>query len=79
MFVLQGPILSANKKLVAEKLAEEEAERKVKGEAKKEKQLVFPTMFVYGLACFKLADSKCLDIVDGRKRACEACYLLGFS
>ncbi|XP_022928388.1 RRP15-like protein [Cucurbita moschata] len=35
-----GPILSANKKLVAEKLAEEEAERKVKGEAKKEKQLL---------------------------------------
>ncbi|XP_023529755.1 RRP15-like protein [Cucurbita pepo subsp. pepo] len=35
-----GPILSANKKLVAEKLAEEEAERKVKGEAKKEKQLM---------------------------------------
>ena len=42
MFVLQGPILSANKKLAAEKLAEEEAERKVKGEAKKEKQRVFP-------------------------------------
>lgn len=40
--MLQGPILSANKKLVAEKLAEEEAERKVKGEAKKEKRLVFP-------------------------------------
>ncbi|TYK03372.1 RRP15-like protein [Cucumis melo var. makuwa] len=35
-----GPILSANKKLVAEKLAEEEAERKVKGEARKAKQLV---------------------------------------
>ncbi|KAL5743027.1 hypothetical protein ACOSP7_029759 [Xanthoceras sorbifolium] len=32
-----GPVLSANKKLIAEKLAEEEAERKVKGEAKKEK------------------------------------------
>lgn len=40
--MLQGPILSANKKLVAEKLAEEEAEQKVKGEAKKEKRLVFP-------------------------------------
>lgn len=39
---MQGPILSANKKLVAEKLAEEEAERKVKGEARKAKQLVFP-------------------------------------
>ncbi|XP_022989440.1 RRP15-like protein [Cucurbita maxima] len=35
-----GPILSANRKLVAEKLAEEEAERKVTGEAKKEKQLM---------------------------------------
>lgn len=34
-----GPILSAHKKLVAEKLAEEEAEHKVKGEAKKEKHL----------------------------------------
>ncbi|CDP16010.1 unnamed protein product [Coffea canephora] len=35
-----GPVLSAHKKLVAEKLADEEAERKVKGEAKKEKHLV---------------------------------------
>nr|GLL34909.1 RRP15-like protein [Ipomoea trifida] len=35
-----GPVLSAHKKLVAEKLAEEETERKVKGEAKKEKHLV---------------------------------------
>ncbi|PON81540.1 hypothetical protein TorRG33x02_226630 [Trema orientale] len=35
-----SPVLSAHKKLVAEKLAEEEAERKVKGEAKKEKHLV---------------------------------------
>nr|XP_010934050.1 RRP15-like protein [Elaeis guineensis] len=34
-----GPILSAHKKLVAEKLAEEETEHKVKGEAKKEKHL----------------------------------------
>ncbi|KAM0946839.1 putative ribosomal RNA-processing protein [Dioscorea sansibarensis] len=34
-----GPILSANKKLVAEKLAEEVEEQKVKGEAKKEKRL----------------------------------------
>lgn len=34
-----GPVLSAHKKLVGEKLAEEEAERKVKGEAKKEKHL----------------------------------------
>lgn len=38
----QGPVLSAHKKLVAEKLAEEEeAERKVKGDAKKEKHVVF--------------------------------------
>ncbi|KDP23003.1 hypothetical protein JCGZ_01725 [Jatropha curcas] len=35
-----GPVLSGHKKLVAEKLAEEEAERKVKGEARKEKLLV---------------------------------------
>ncbi|EXC15604.1 hypothetical protein L484_006868 [Morus notabilis] len=35
-----GPVLSAHKKLVAEKLAEEEAERKVKGQTKKEKHLV---------------------------------------
>ncbi|XP_068637849.1 uncharacterized protein [Aristolochia californica] len=35
-----GPVLSAHKKLIAEKLAEEESERKVKGEAKKEKLLV---------------------------------------
>ncbi|KAF3445300.1 hypothetical protein FNV43_RR14995 [Rhamnella rubrinervis] len=35
-----GPVLSGHKKLVAEKLAEEEAERKVKSEAKKEKHLV---------------------------------------
>ncbi|XP_043719563.1 RRP15-like protein [Telopea speciosissima] len=35
-----GPVLSAQKKLVVKKLAEEEAEWKAKGEAKKEKQLV---------------------------------------
>lgn len=35
-----GPILSGHKKLVIDKLAEEEAERKVKGEAKKEKQML---------------------------------------
>ncbi|XP_022727570.1 RRP15-like protein [Durio zibethinus] len=35
-----GPVLSGHKQLVAKKLAEEEAERKVKGEAKKEKHLV---------------------------------------
>ncbi|KAG6724768.1 hypothetical protein I3843_03G261700 [Carya illinoinensis] len=38
-FALQGPVLSAHKKLIAEKLAEEEAERKVKVELKKEKHL----------------------------------------
>ena len=48
----QGPVLSGHQKLVAEKLAEEEAERKVKGEAKKEKHLVFIfyltlTLFTY--------------------------------
>ncbi|KAI4308582.1 hypothetical protein L6164_031640 [Bauhinia variegata] len=35
-----GPILSGHKKLVVNKLAEEQAERKVKGEAKKERQLL---------------------------------------
>ena len=38
--LLQGPVLSANKKLVVAKLVEEASERKVKGEAKKEKHLV---------------------------------------
>ncbi|MED6211670.1 hypothetical protein PIB30_075971 [Stylosanthes scabra] len=33
-----GPILSGHKKLIADKLAEEEAEKETKGEAKKEKQ-----------------------------------------
>ncbi|GFZ05381.1 hypothetical protein Acr_17g0009530 [Actinidia rufa] len=37
---LLGPVLSAHKKLWGEKLAQEEAEKKVKGEAKKEKHLV---------------------------------------
>ncbi|XP_004511257.1 uncharacterized protein [Cicer arietinum] len=37
---LLGPVLSAHKNLVIEKLAEEETERKVKGEAKKEKLLL---------------------------------------
>ncbi|GAU20853.1 hypothetical protein TSUD_120450 [Trifolium subterraneum] len=37
---LFGPVLSAHKNLVIEKLAEEDAERKVKGEAKKEKLLI---------------------------------------
>lgn len=44
LLALQGPVLSAHKKLVGEKLAEEEAERKVKGEAKKEKHLVRPKL-----------------------------------
>ncbi|KAF7827224.1 RRP15-like protein [Senna tora] len=35
-----GPVLSGHKKLVVDKLAEEEAERRVKGEAKKEKQMI---------------------------------------
>ncbi|KAK7349481.1 hypothetical protein VNO77_06883 [Canavalia gladiata] len=37
---LMGPVLSGHKKLVVDKLAEEEAERKIKGEAKKEKQML---------------------------------------
>lgn len=36
----QGPVLSAHKKLVAGKLAEEGAEQKAKGEVKKEKHMV---------------------------------------
>lgn len=39
-------MLSGNKKLIAEKLAEEEAERKVKGEAK-DKQLVIHNPYFY--------------------------------
>lgn len=39
-------MLSGHKKLVVEKLAEEEAERRVKGEAKKEKHLVFIFNFI---------------------------------
>ncbi|XP_028764608.1 RRP15-like protein isoform X3 [Neltuma alba] len=35
-----GPVLSGHKKLIADKLAEEEAERHVKGEAKKEKKML---------------------------------------
>ncbi|XP_057792888.1 uncharacterized protein LOC131009516 [Salvia miltiorrhiza] len=35
-----GPVLSANKKLLAEKLAEEDLEKKVKGDAKKEKHMI---------------------------------------
>ncbi|XP_027344567.1 RRP15-like protein [Abrus precatorius] len=37
---LLGPVLSGHKKLVIDKLAEEEAERKIKGEAKKEKHML---------------------------------------
>lgn len=43
-------MLSAHKKLIGEKLAEEEAEKKVKGEAKKEKHLVFD--FSTLISCF---------------------------
>lgn len=44
---MQGPVLSGHKKLVAEKLAEEEADQKVKGDVKKEKHLVFIFLFHY--------------------------------
>lgn len=47
---LQGPVLSAHKKLIAEKLADEEAERKVKGEAKKEKHMVFFSYYPVSLS-----------------------------
>ncbi|KAL0281725.1 UNVERIFIED_CONTAM: hypothetical protein Sradi_7293300 [Sesamum radiatum] len=40
LMCLQGPYCLPTKKLLAEKLAEEEEEKKVKGEAKKEKHLV---------------------------------------
>lgn len=39
-FVEQGPVLSAHKNLIAQKLAEEEAEKKAKGQARKAKHLV---------------------------------------
>lgn len=44
---LQGPVLSVHKKLLAEKLAEEESNRKVKGEVKKEKHLVLDLLPFY--------------------------------
>lgn len=37
----QGPVLSAQKNLIAQKLAEEEAEKKAKGQARKAKYLVW--------------------------------------
>lgn len=40
LLLVQGPVLSAHKKLVVKKLAEDAAEKKVKGDAKKEKTLV---------------------------------------
>lgn len=43
----QGPVLSAHKKLVAEKLAEEDAERKVKRENRKEKHLVSQINYLF--------------------------------
>ena len=51
-FFLQGPIISGNKKLIAEKLAEAEAERKVKGEAK-DKQLVIHTFYSLLMITYK--------------------------
>ncbi|PON52677.1 Rrp15p protein [Parasponia andersonii] len=65
-----GPVLSAHKKLVAEKLAEEEAERKVKGEAKKEKHLVNKAQNAQkGLDPSRSKDAKVL-----RKRRKEAFF-----
>ncbi|KAM7263127.1 hypothetical protein ACFE04_000810 [Oxalis oulophora] len=52
-----GPVLSAHKKLIAEKLAEEESERKVKGDAKKEKQMIKEKGHV-----------KLLDYLDAREK-----------
>jgi hypothetical protein len=71
--------MSAHKKLIGEKLAEEEAERKFKGEAKKEKQLVKSVskpsamtslcVFLMSLVAYELLY---VNIV-GRKGTCETC------
>lgn len=55
-------MLSAQKKLVVEKLAEEEAERKNKGEAKKEKHLVlsnFPFSDIFCFCTFSVGAFQC--------------------
>lgn len=59
---LQGPVLSAHKKLIAEKLADEEEERKVKGEAKKEKHMVFDLFFSYYAVSLSLSlsNTRCI-------------------
>ncbi|GER33564.1 RRP15-like protein [Striga asiatica] len=46
-----GPVLSAHKKLIAEKLAEEEAEKKAKGVVKKEKHLSVSNVHFVPLFC----------------------------
>lgn len=49
-FVEQGPVLSAHKNLIAQKLADEEAEKKAKGQARKAKHLV--CALLHSLAVF---------------------------
>ncbi|GFY97676.1 hypothetical protein Acr_12g0002170 [Actinidia rufa] len=67
---LLGPVLSAHKKLWAEKLAEEEAEKKVKGEAKKEKHMVNKAQN----AQKGLNPSRTKDVKAIRKRRKEAFF-----
>ena len=84
-------MLSAHKKLIAEKLAEEEAERKVKGEAKKEKQLVsqyqnqllgYKHVFFLSVVSTYLISLVAYEFLNvnivGRKGTCETCELFGF-
>lgn len=49
-FVEQGPVLSAHKNLIAQKLAEEEAEKKAKGQARKANHLVPHEKIIIGVA-----------------------------
>ena len=57
-------MLSANKKLIAEKLAEEDLEKKVKGEAKKERHIVMDfsifVIFVFLIYIFHVCVCVCL-------------------
>lgn len=87
--------MSGQRKLVVDKLAEEEAERKVKGEAKKEKQMV---VLNFKLTDFNVIQSSIVNlfvssvivtlkscivilllVTVGRKGAYQTCYLLGFT
>ncbi|XP_042007941.1 ribosomal RNA-processing protein 15-like isoform X1 [Salvia splendens] len=70
-----GPVLSANKKLIAEKLAEEDLEKKVKGEAKKERHIVIDfsifVIFVFLIYIFHISEKghvKPADYLDAHEK-----------